>query len=120
MYKKWVLIVVAVVVIAISVSFLLPTKTYRLVLSNQSTISVDSIRVFGSALEQEYLIENLVVGTEQTLSLTLAKRGTLKYEVQQGTTRVDTFIVKDVSTLEHFHQQLTVEPGNRFLMSTLQ
>ena len=98
---------------------LLQPKTYILSVQNNSQVDVDSVRLFGSAVEGDHLIFSLSPGQEKSLSVVLKAQGSLKYEVHQGLTRVDSLIVQDVAQLNALHQQLTIEVENRFLISDL-
>ena len=106
-------------IVALLVFLFLQVKTYELLVRNNSQLLVESVRVFGAAVEGDHVLFNLAPGQEQSLVLELKTQGALKYEVRQGLTRVDSFIVNDVAELKSFHQQLSIEPGNRFLLADL-
>ncbi|WP_101757103.1 hypothetical protein [Oceanicoccus sp. KOV_DT_Chl] len=118
MTKKISLLLFCLFLLATLVFFLQP-KTFTLVVKNNSPHMVEKVAVFGSALELDGWLVNLEPGSQQALSMTIARQGGLKYEVHQGMTRVDSVISRDVATLTAFKQQLVIESDNRFLLSPL-
>lgn len=92
-------------------------REFSLSVINQSGVNVDQVRLFGTALEHDAVLLNLQSGQAVELETTILASGTLRVEISQGLNRIDSHIVEDTRILEALSQQLTIEPGNRFLLS---
>lgn len=90
---------------------------YQLNVVNNSQQVVHRLRLLGDGVVTEQLVESIAPGHNVVLKATLNRRGDLRFEVHQGLNRVDSIIVADVNNIEHLQQQLTVGPGNRYIIS---
>lgn len=92
-------------------------RQFTLQVTNQSGLLVDQVRLFGTALENEAVLLNLPPQADVELQTAINTSGTLRVEITQGLNRIDSPIVEDTRLLTVLSQQLTIEPGNRFLLS---
>ncbi|ARN75518.1 hypothetical protein [Oceanicoccus sagamiensis] len=90
---------------------------YELEVINRSGVTVQSVRLFGSGVQAEASLKPLMPGRSAIMSVMLKKQGGLQFEVQQGDSRIDTFIEQNINAIHSFHQQLMIEPGQRYLIS---
>lgn len=90
---------------------------YTLEVSNQSTETVDYIRLFGSGAQNDSIVKSLMPGRSVAVSVTLKKQGELKFEVSQAGSKIDTFVDKDVTAIDSFRQRLFVYPDHRYMLS---
>ena len=90
---------------------------YELEVINQSGVTVDQVKLFGSGVQDGSTLKGLKPGRSAIISVMLKTEGGLKFEVQQGRNRIDTFIDKDINAIASFEQQLVIHPNNRFLIS---
>jgi hypothetical protein len=114
---KWVLAIVLLLVAAFLLWRLQYVDEYQLEIINGSQYPVDQVRLFGSAVVEQRLSTALAPGDSASILVQLHKTGAIRFEVSQQGNRIDTYIVQDVSTLEHHLQQLHVHPNNRFIIS---
>lgn len=116
-YKYIVAIAVLLALSAAGLWFTLLPRQFVLIVNNNSTVPVEQLRLFGSALSNELLLANIAPGQSYSIELPLAATGDLRYEVKQGLTRADALISSDVAALETEQQQLTIYPQHRFILS---
>lgn len=113
----WLLLLVGLILLAWIAWQQQQPKTFHLQVINNSDKPVDKVRLFGSGVQAEAAIVNVLAGQSTIMSTTLANSGWLSFEVSQGFNRIDTYISQDVSTLEQFQQQLSIHNNNRFIIS---
>lgn len=111
------LVLVLVLVLGWLAQLVNQPREFSLSVINQSGVNVDQVRLFGTALEHDAVLLNLQSGQAVELETTILASGTLRVEISQGLNRIDSHIVEDTRILEALSQQLTIEPGNRFLLS---
>ena len=115
--------VAVVVVLAVLATLLLwqffQPRVFVLEVSNDSDKAVAEVRVFGSAVEHELTLQQLLPGARQQLTTPLLRKGELRFEVSQGLNRIDTFIAEDVALLEKNHQRLIIHNNSRFIIEAL-
>lgn len=92
---------------------------YRLAIANQSELTVDQVRLFGSGVTTEQVTQALEPGSQRVISVSLKAEGSLRFEVIQGGNRIDTYIEEDVADLSGDQQRLIIHPHNRFIINTV-
>ena len=120
MHRKWKWPLFVLVLILAGTAWVvqqrLQPRHFVLQVVNLSGNTVDRVRLFGTALQQDALLLQLPSGQSADIEAELGNSGTLRFEVTQGLNHIDTFIVDDVRKLEHFLQRLTIRDHNRFLL----
>lgn len=91
-------------------------REFVLIVENKSTLPVEQIKLFGTALKHEALLQQLLPGQTVSVSAAINSSGPLRVEVSQRLTRIDTYIAKDSAILEDLNQRLVIHDGNRFLI----
>lgn len=120
--KKTLLLAAVLVFIAVAIAVLLKvnsqaSREFTLLVENSSELDVDQLRLFGGAVEHEVVLLKLPPGQKQSLSVSILPSGTLKFEVSQGMNRIDSHIVEDTRILDDLEQRLSIQPGNRIMLS---
>lgn len=94
-----------------------PPARYQLHVVNNSQIVVQQVRLFGRGAAAAATLDNLMPGKTATLEVVLNPTGELRFEVSQRLNKIDTYLLRDVAVIEHYQQQLTIHPQNRFIIS---
>lgn len=113
----WVLLFVGLLLLAWVAWQQQQPKTFHLQIINNSDRPVDKVRLFGSGVQTEVELVNVLAGKSAVMTVILTNTGGLNFEVSQGFNRIDTFINQDVATLEQLQQQLTIHNKNRYVIS---
>lgn len=114
----WLAIAFVVVLATLVLKELYPSaREFNLVVENTSGQEVDQLRLFGEAMEHEVVLVKLPPGQQQRIVAIIRPSGNLRFEVSQGMNRIDHFIVEDTRVLDDLEQRLTIQPGNRIILS---
>tara|TARA_B110000014_G_C19837619_1_gene434283 strand:+ start:314 stop:706 length:393 start_codon:yes stop_codon:yes gene_type:complete len=92
-------------------------EVYALEVINRSGADVDQVRLFGTGVQAESTLNDLKRGDVAIISVMLKKEGGLKFEVEQGGSRIDTFVDKSIKAITSFEQQLVIHPNHRYIIS---
>ena len=90
---------------------------YQLEVINQSAETVDYIKLFGSGAEDVSILKALMPGRSAVVSVTLTKRGELRFELSQAGNTIDTLVDKDISAISSYQQRLVIYPNHRYIVS---
>jgi hypothetical protein len=115
--KVVVLALLLVVLMASWVYWLRPTDSshYRLTVHNNTSTTIDMIRVFGSGASETPELKKLEAGQSGELKLGLRPQGQLRFEVMRGYNRIDAIFEDDVSSLKRHQQWLILNKNNHFV-----
>jgi hypothetical protein len=116
--RKLALLTVLVITGVITVLFLKAADPgyYRLTVVNNTTATVDTIRVFGTAAVAAASVEQLQAGQSAELNVKLNKQGQLRFEVMRGYNRVDAIFEQDIASTGRQQQWLLLHDNNRFVL----
>ena len=112
--------VLALLITALVASWLywlrpLDITSYQLTVHNNTAISIDMIRVFGTGAAETPELTQLDPGQSGELSLGLRPFGQLRFEVMRGYNRIDAIFEGDVSSLKRHQQWLILNKNNHFV-----
>jgi type VI protein secretion system component VasA len=92
-------------------------QSYRLMVHNNTTVTIDTVRVFGSGSVADAVVTDLEPGESGELELLLNVTGQLRFEVLRGYNRIDAIFEGDVSSLDRHQQWLLLNKNNLFILS---
>jgi hypothetical protein len=115
-------VVLALIFVALLASWFywlkpLDSTHYRLTVHNNTAITIDMIRVFGSGAAETPELKLLDPSQSGELNLGLRPSGQLRFEVMRGYNRIDAIFEDDVSSLKRHQQWLILNKNNHFVLS---